>query len=682
MPLFRPSMVVNFRLRFDEAFQIYEAQEPLSEAELADKSPAVQGLLKTLQQQPIVRPLIMDVGDDNLSQIMSRIPKQGSVELPGYRQAGKFNLTFDFQDLPIDPRLLRACFVEIHLGSVSDADFSDGMVHADAKGGRRSVLRTTDDGGNPRPETMLLAGTVDSWAVEHGDKSSEVKIEGRDLRGILLDTTIDPRALTNLDLRRPINEVVQEILDKLATKGQRIIVTFNPDDWPQQITPGSKLFGSFGVGSILPAPATADSLTRVRLGANGKRTRSQPAGDAGKLKVWDIITQYCFLVGAIPFFQGTKLFIRPGRSLYDLQKKSTADLDFVNPFERNAAVGVRPAKQNFNIRKFVYGRDVQQMNFERKYGGVKVPVIKCVSVDTSSKERGLKKLLEVEFPSEEALKKALKEAGLDAKKVKFDQGRVPGGSPKIQQLAAQVAAIKKARTTSVTPGGTAHTETLTISVPGIKSRDRLLEIAKDIYEEIGRGEMGGSVSTRSLSSYITDGNGNDDPDVLKLRPGDAVQLLTDIRALSSNVPLVSELTEQSRRSFEEQVAFLQKKLGAVDKNVARVIVATARNSIIELQSFFRVANVKFDWNAGSLGCSFDYQNYVEARHKVVPSTGENVQKNVQKATKTIQKTPQQPSSPMNLAKPTSPAAQSIETLTKLAANVPRSRGVGSGGRLF
>jgi outer membrane protein len=157
-------------------------------------------------------PLITRRGDDNITFVQNRIPLKCVVELPGYRQAGTFNMDFAFRDLPLDPRTVRACAVDIHLGAVSAADFGRGMVNTPTDGWRSSVLRTTLDNGSANPDTLVMTGTVDKWSAKHSSGMSTVTIEGRDMRGILLDTplTNDPARsqwiLEDLDLSVPIDQ--------------------------------------------------------------------------------------------------------------------------------------------------------------------------------------------------------------------------------------------------------------------------------------------------------------------------------------------------------------------------------------------------------------------------------------------------------------------------------------------
>ncbi len=159
-------------------------------------------------------------------------------------------------------------------------------------------------------------------------------------------------------------------------------------------------------------------------------------------------------------------------------------------------------------------------------------------------------------------------------------------------------------------GNVTEQQVLVIPVAGIRSKTMLLEMAKNLSEEIGRNEMGGAVETRSLASF---GGDNSDPDLLTLQTGDAVELVSDIRALSLRASLVSEQTDHVRRPFSEEVAAIAARLGSQD--LARVIVATARNAVVELQSFFRVRTVKFDWSGTGIIINFDFQNFIEARQR-------------------------------------------------------------------
>lgn len=592
MPIYFPSCVVNFRLRFDEAFQETAQPDPTSAEELQNaivySASKRQALSKMLAQSRADR-----TAQDNLSFLADRVPLTATVELPAYRQAGKFNMTFNYRDLPIDPRIVRACGVEIHIGSVSPDDFASGMVSVDPKTGRRrSILRTTDAAGNPRADTLALVGTVDNWTVTHSDKGSDVQVEGRDVRGLLLDSPITQRLVRGLDLRQPIDQVVKQILGRHPF-GQLINVFVrdaDPNEWPD--------------GKI-PSPADAENLTRVRQGADGRQAHQSPQGGNDTLNFWDLITRYCALCGAIPYFIGPVLFVRPARGIFDqlnagVNPQRPLDPNVPTPFadgKKRYVPGGQP--ENYGIRRMIYGRDVESLTFERKLGGVKARVVEVVSLDTSSKERGAGKLLVARWPANRLQ--------AQASQLGFPLSAVP----------------EKARRTNVSPAGNeSSTDVMRIPVSGIKSQAQLLQIAKSLFEEIGRQEIGGSCMTKSLSSFLLPPDGdraaeNADPDLTRLRPGDAIELRVDTRETSVNPPLVSSYTDTFRRSEDDEIDDIASRLPAGTRNpkdLARAIVRTSRGGILELTKFFRVANVKFTWAWSSgLGVAFDFQNYVVVR---------------------------------------------------------------------
>jgi hypothetical protein len=493
------------------------------------------------------------------------------------------------QTVPIDPRLIRSVGIEIYLGAIRDSDFGTGMVAVGPDGGRRSIIRTVDDNGFPIPDSMILSGLVDTWAADHGDRGSRIRMQGRDLRGMFLDSPIDPKVLGEINLQRPIDDVIISVLEKHPAGG-RIIVDSNPDDWPN--------------GEI-PTALGVDDCARVRRKASGQNAKSTPPGK--NLNYWDVITHYCTLVGAVPSFLGSKvsgfytLLIRPARSLFD-QSKKFLDPQFNSPFRsRSGTPAPRGAgADTFTVRKMVYGQNVQRVSFERKFTGTKSPVIEVVSFDTSSKEKGEAKLIKVQWPAPDK---------------------------------------KAARVTGVAPSGqSSQTDKIVISRPGCRSKDQLLEIAKNLYEEIGRGELGGSCETKDLASFAGD---NDDPDLLRLRPGDAVEFIVDTRGLSSKAPLVAELVDHERRSFAEQAQALRQALrgksGAVDENLVQILVASARSSIVNLLRTFRTTNVKYRWTTESLNISFDFQNYFIVRQPT-EELGANTAP-IRRKTSTAQKRP-------------------------------------------
>ena len=565
MPVFRPSCVVNFKLKFDSALTV-EKSPPKQTLRSAKDAPAATKV-KTSE------PLIVAADDaSDVSWVMARVPRTLSLELTGYRQAHKFSMSFAFRDMPIDPRTVQAASVEIHMGAVSDEDFAAGFRGKESDGRYRSILQTRSADGSPNATTLKMVGIVDEWEVTQSKEGGEVTMSGRDLRGVLLDTPIGPgdvkdtQLLDDIDWSKPINEVVAQILAfNVFFDGFKVVV--NAADWPD---------------GVLPSPGLSKGgVLRHRKGARGtkKAAPAKPQGASSNLNFWDLIVRSCYLVGGIPYIRGTALCIRPSATVYDKLRGPIDPDRNPTPFAGGAARSTDAMSGDaitpgLRTRLLVYGRDTESVRINRKYQGWRKPkIIQCVAVDLDT--TGVSYLVQGLWPpqSEEEARKTSRTAGKDA----------------------------------------AKEEVLTIPVPGVKDEERLTVIARSIYEEIGRGELGGEVVTTNLASF---GGDNADPDLLRLEPGDGVEFQVDTRAVRNGVaPLVSSYTDNWRRSFDEQVDEVMTKI--TDRNLARVIVATARGQVAELQSFFRVQNVKYAWDKDSgIKISFDFQNYVVARAQV------------------------------------------------------------------
>lgn len=587
--IYRPAWALNIMLKIDESATVQT--EPLADefgaqlevAEATPRSIGTGGL----------EPLALRKGQ--FARVLGVRPRAATVESPATRTAGKFKLSFAYADLPIDPRLIRSASVEIYLGSVSDADFAAGISGARDDRGRR-LSQVQSAGGLTLDDNLIMVGLVDSWSQENGDKSAEVSFEGRDLRGYFLDGKPPVRALGHLDLRQPIAStpntpafrqpsrtgvagVVNQIL-ALCPFGALVTVAIDPDEWPD---------------GVVPSPGTSDGATRVSLGAAGgapapgqAQAGQQATSQSSRPSAWDLITQYCFLVGAIPYFDGWTLRIRPARSYFELRQ---AGLDAEAAARRMLSGGGPPLPTPFKgglprdvgeperlrVRRMVLGRDLKSLSFERKFqGAAKTPIVEVVGIDDT--KRGMAKLLLVQYPTKEMI---------------------------------------AARQTKVSPSGEiAQTDTIRIPLHGIRDKARLLVAAQGLYEEIGRQELGGKAGTPNLSSY---GGGPDDPDLLRLRTGDAVEFVIDTRTLSSSAPLVSELAQHAgQRDFAAEVAAVRAVI-ACDEDVARAIVASSRGAAVDQLRTFKVANVRYTLSTGGpTAIDFDFQNYVTLRQQVAP----------------------------------------------------------------
>ena len=558
-----PSCVVHLRIRLDTSIQ-YKVPQTRSVADLASPQPGT------------LAPLFQEQGD-GFSRLNGIVPLTCTVELSSYRKGGKYNFKLPFRDFPIDTRLIKAGSAKIYAGTVSATDFANGMLQALPKTQsdqfyfqRSSLIQATDD-------NLLISGPLDPPKMHVSSEGLELEFTGRDNVATLADAPIDPAVMAALDITKSIDSVVVQILALHPLVKDRKIDPFtvvaNASDWKN---------------GVIPSPGTTDGITRVRKKASGQGAQMHPGADpTSSISFWDLIVQYCQLVSAVPWFQPDgSLLIRPAVSLHDWQwAEQNYDPNVKTPFAGNIPRTLTTAQGATEItyRRMVIGRNIEELTFDRKTSGVKARVVQVVSIDDDAEGRGSKqKLLIAEFP----------------KNARGANGKVT-----------------KAAVSSVTPDGDkASTDVLRVSVFGIRSKDQLEQIAEGIFNEVMHQEIGGTCQTKDLFSL---GGNNGDPDLLKLRVGEPVQILVDSTAFDSNAPHVSQLLANERMSFAEAVAALKPKTGN-DENFARAVVATARNLVPGLQNTFRTSSVKFDFtltgDSPSVSINFDFQNYIDAQY--------------------------------------------------------------------
>jgi hypothetical protein len=292
---------------------------------------------------------------------------------------------------------------------------------------------------------------------------------------------------------------------------------------------------------------------------------------------WDLIVNYCYVCGVVPYFTTTRstsaesrLMLRALRTFY--QQESSP----VGPFARELEDG-----RLINVREMVYGRDLSRLNIERKFQGAKGRGIRVVCLDTSSKQRGTQKLLEVTRP-----------AGLVVPK---NKAKLTGATKE------QIPSVQSGNIGPI--GNIGYTDIQTIVVNGVRSKKQLELVADAIYEEIGRGELGGSCETYNLASF---GGSNNDADLLYLRPGDAIRI-----GVNPSVALGASgtLADTTRSEADLKKIYMERGFPGP---VAQALAQTFKRGTPSAQPYFRIGNVRYNWsNQSGMKIAFDFQNYVE-----------------------------------------------------------------------
>ena len=568
---FYPSVTVAIGLRFDDALHYIRAQAKTPSTEVARRQApySFQAQQQSrLDSIPSVEPLFVSSGNsDPLTWLVNQVARSGNLTKPGFRDAGTFRIDLGYHDLPIDPRLVKAAQVRIFAGCVRPEDFAAGVTEVIPVGQGRTVRRSVIQGigTDGRSDTNLLAlwGSVDNFGpVRFGDNPT-LTISGRDLRGIFISSPMRRGQLAKLDLTRPIDEVIKELISRHPLAGQ-MGIRVRADEWPN--------------GEV-PSPGAEGDLTAVWFGPSGKgKSGPPPALMESKLNWWEAVAQYCFLVGAVPYFVGITLVIRPAQSLYDLRNLDPFDPAAQRPFLRSR-VGTNGLPSG--VRQLIYGHNVSEITFDRKLQGPDRPkVIEVVALDTSGPIRGDGKLLRAYWPPD---------------------------------LAKQ---LKKLHATKESPSGQlAEDEVQRIPVQGVRSQAQLEQMARAIFETTARFEVEGTFSTPDLSSYTRE-DGNDDPDMLRLQVGDPLEISVAAEKLgargASESPIASDLTALQGLGFDEAVDAVAQQVG--DQNFARAIVATSRGLVVETESTYRCSEVEIDWGLEKTRVKGKFHNYIEARY--------------------------------------------------------------------
>lgn len=340
----------------------------------------------------------------------------------------------------------------------------------------------------------------------------------------------------------------------------------------------------------LVQPAAVFKFRKYVLGARmtGTKDRILRIEEIGEQDVYSLRTstgtyigqgyasRNCNLVGAIPTFVGRELHIRYAPTLYSMIAGKNERIPFQGGRSRIMEVG--PER---TVRALVYGRDVESMSLERAYSGNHKPkTVRVISVDSSSGRRGRHQLMESTWPP-----RNIREARREG---------VHGNNQAVRDFV----------------GGEESGEVMNIPVPGVRSQAQLDAIARSYYEQIGRNEMKGEVSTGALTSF---GGSNADPDLLRVRVGDPLELLVDASRLDASSPIVSTLTRTAQLPFAEAVQEVQQLLHG-DRNLARAIVASARGNIMGVLRYYRICGLDLEWSGDSVNVKIDLQNYWTPRY--------------------------------------------------------------------
>lgn len=417
--------------------------------------------------------VIGDSSSDRLTQVVAGIiPKRFDWKQNGFRTADELKLTLRWVDFPIDPRVIRSCAVEFFLGTITPAEFAQGirgLTRGDVGGGAANAHEPLNlvpdsymDSNGVRRSNLRFTGWVNKWKMSWNEDEPTVELECQD-NTVLLLNQLAPAQLV-LGMKDPIDLAIATYLSNFP-QFAGLTVQYRGD-------PNAKVPRLEG--------ALAGTAFRPQLGP-------QPGqGSGDDLVVWDYLTDVCGSIGHVIRIEGNDVIV---------QRPSTLLHGDASPRSDDSYKGRKLPSGDYPSRTFVYGRNVTSFEVSRdlQHGETKNVEVRCYSPRR-------KQVMVARFPGKDA--------------------RIP----------------------TSTPGDArADNKWTIIRVSGVEDQKVLEQIAEDVFHGRNRNEIEVVVKTSNMASF---GGGNEDPDLLDCKPGDAVEILVDRANASTTAGAEKNLTSQ------------------------------------------------------------------------------------------------------------------------------------------
>ena len=294
-------------------------------------------------------------------------------------------------------------------------------------------------------------------------------------------------------------------------------------------------------------PVPASGAPKKRLPRRGKVARRARRGGP-EMTMWDHIVDVCASIGMIPQVRDFDIVIAEARTLY-----GTAD-----------------------ALRMVYGKNIDELSFTRKLQGVKVPTIEVRSYDST-----IGRTRWARWP----VRAGERRSGV------FGIDNPP--SP--------------LRANEVTPSGAHPSESIrTIFVSGMQDPAVLERVARNAFQQIGRQEIEGELSTYDVSSY------DHDPlevNLLDARPADPVEVLI-VAASSGAEDAVSTLAQLQQFTRARRQADPE-SLGWDSKVATRFAQLQDANGF---QTVFRIQELRVEYDVDEgVKVNVGFINYITVR---------------------------------------------------------------------
>jgi len=481
---------------------------------------------------------------------------------------------------------------------------------------------------------LVFRGYVDEYDAEADDSDLSVKLQATSLEQRLMVAKINPftkarRCKDGQRLTDFVRQLISTVPEFSGQLGDQIGVRMFPNvDPAKEPTIDRRLFLTTlqsaqsqvqgGGGQVQADPQTGQD-PNADIGT-GTPQMPAPAVGASQYSVWDVIVRACELCGMIPLYDPSidpdSILIVPPQNLMETpQDGITIPGGSQDGFTRDFRP-IDSAPIRSQVRMLVWGHNVKNRKQSRKFGRIKAPAVRCVCYTPDA--AGKKRVIVARFP-------------------KTNRGTAPSA------VGAQAI-----------PGKAGHPpieEVVTRVLRGLRTQEQLEQAAIALYHAISRQEVTCRIETDDMASFIdpaVGSNHNDQPDLLRLRPGTPVRVRVARQQTDPSKGLVvNELSELFER--RSNPAFLRKLLRenrartlneaddekALDSALARLETAFSSARLTDW-FYVRCCNHRWDTTDG-FSLEMELVNFVEARNLTALSVEDQTANNKLKATKPVPK---------------------------------------------
>lgn len=412
---------------------------------------------------------------DPSAMVANVIPKSCTIRRNAQREADEASVVLRYSDFPIDCRLVRQLDIALRMGCIPHDVFGAAMA-----AGRNPVL----DAMFADQRNLRYVGFQDTQGADFSDAGEWVNLAFRDVTSLPIGEPMPHDAWAKIPWGEPIEEVLLGIFETLPAISGFVLDLVD-------IAPGSVFLQA--------------GLTHTAGKANKTAVRSPTIE---KQSYWDLITEITVGMGLLCYSDvrqgelpkdatGATVYLPPHRfvltrpsTIYDPRPTLptwhvTAKRDAAGKLGHTvtgpdqtpqfAGKGRKDPRDPTGqallaVPTIIYGHNIEELHFERRFGAVGVPSIELVCQVGKFKMRARAK-----------------------------------GRPILGH-----------------GGGVASEQVRVYTVTGYTSQADLQAAAEQMVDEIGRGDVTMRFTTKDMATF---GGDNADPDILDLRAGSPICVL-------------------------------------------------------------------------------------------------------------------------------------------------------------